>query len=46
MTEDPNSETYSEKERVRRREAAIKRMLSTPPKRLKDSKIGRKRESR
>jgi hypothetical protein len=43
MTETPD--TYSEEETVARREAALKRMLSTPPKRQKDSKLGRKRES-
>jgi hypothetical protein len=31
-------ETYSEEETVRRREAALKRMLSTPHKPHKDSK--------
>jgi hypothetical protein len=39
------SDTYSEEETVARREAALKRMLSTPPKLHKDSKLGRKRES-
>ena len=34
---DPN-ETYSEEETVRRREAALKRMLSTPHRPHKDSK--------
>jgi len=44
MDKDP--ETYSEAETVARREAALKRMLSTPPKRHKDSKLGARRESR
>jgi len=35
------SETYSEEETVARREAALKRMLATPPKRQKDSKLGK-----
>jgi hypothetical protein len=39
------TETYSEGETVRRREAALKRMLATPHKPRKDSKLGRKRES-
>jgi hypothetical protein len=38
-------DTYSEEETVRRREAALKRMLATPPKPHKDSKLGRRRES-
>ena len=40
----PNDEIYSEEETVARREAALKRMLATPPKRQKDSKLGRKKE--
>jgi hypothetical protein len=40
------AETYSEKETVARRVAALKRMLSTPPKQQKDSKLGKRRESR
>jgi hypothetical protein len=40
-----DAETYSEEETVARREAALKRMLSTPHKHQKDSKLGRKRES-
>jgi hypothetical protein len=35
---DPTEETYSEEETVRRREAALKRMLATPHKPHKDSK--------
>jgi hypothetical protein len=45
MTDDPNQESYSHKETVARREAALKRMLATPPKPHKDSKLGKKRES-
>ena len=44
MTE-PDSETYSEEETVKRREAALKRMLNTPHKPHKDSKLGRRHES-
>ena len=36
-------ETYSEEETVARREAALKRMLSTPHKPHKDSKLGKRR---
>jgi hypothetical protein len=35
---DPKDETYSEEETVKRREAALKRMLQTPHKPHKDSK--------
>lgn len=39
-----NDETYSEAEIVARREAALKRMLSTPPKPQSEMKVpGRKR---
>jgi hypothetical protein len=40
---DPNkeAETYSEEETVKRREAALKRMLQTPHKPHKDSKKGK-----
>jgi hypothetical protein len=31
MADDPKGETYSDKETVQRREAALKRMLATPP---------------
>lgn len=34
-------DTYSEEETVARREAAIQRMLKTPPKLHKNSKLGR-----
>jgi hypothetical protein len=43
MANDPkDDETYSEEETVRRREAALKRMLQTPHKPHKDSTKGRK----
>jgi hypothetical protein len=38
---DSNDETYSEEETVKRREAALKRMLATPHKTQKESKKGR-----
>jgi hypothetical protein len=41
MRNDPSNETYSEEETVKRREAALKRMLQTPHKPQKDSKKGR-----
>jgi hypothetical protein len=41
MADPKADETYSEEETVRRREAALKRMLSTPHKPRKDSKLGR-----
>lgn len=41
MTQD----TYSDDETERRANAALKRMLATPPKQHKDSKLGKKRES-
>lgn len=41
MTQD----TYSDDETERRANAALKRMLATPPKPHKDSKLGKKRES-
>jgi len=37
--------TYSDAETAARAEAALKRMLATPPKPHKDSKLGKKRES-
>jgi len=40
-----DSESYSDAETERRANAALKRMLATPPKPHKDSKLGRKRES-
>jgi len=45
MPDDPKQqEGYSEEEIVRRREAALKRMLATPPKLHKDSKLGKSRQ--
>ena len=41
MSKSSNDETYSEEETVARREAALKRMLATPPKPHKDRKAGR-----
>jgi len=46
MTNDPKDDNYSEAETAALAEAALKRMLATPPKPHKDSKLGRKRESR
>jgi len=43
MPSTDDKDTYSEAETVARREAALKRMLATPPKPHKDSKLGRKR---
>lgn len=40
-----NTDTYSDAETERRANAALKRMLATPPKSHKDSKIGKRRES-
>jgi hypothetical protein len=41
---DPNAETYSDAETKTRAEEALKRMLTTPPKLHKDSKVGRRGE--
>jgi hypothetical protein len=41
----PDSDTYSDAETERRADTTLKRMLATPPKPHKDSKVGRKRES-
>jgi hypothetical protein len=41
-----DDDTYSEEETVRRREAAIQRMLKTPHKAHKDSKAGRPRKAK
>ena len=38
-------DTYSDAETAARADAALKRMLATPPKLHKDSKVGRRRES-
>ena len=35
-------DTYSDKETAARAEAALKRMLATPPKPHKDSKLGKR----
>jgi hypothetical protein len=39
------NDTYSDKETAARADAALKRMLATPPKPHKDSKLGKRRES-
>ena len=39
----PIDEIYSEEETIARREAAIQRLLKTPPKLHKDSKLGKRR---
>lgn len=44
-TKQSDEETYSDVETAARADAALKRMLTTPPKPHKDSKLGRKRES-
>ena len=36
-------ETYSDAETERRANAALKRMLATPPKQHKDSKLGKRK---
>lgn len=41
----PQTDTYSDKETKARAEAALKRMLATPPKLHKDSKLGKRRKS-
>jgi hypothetical protein len=38
-------DTYSDAETERRANKVLKRMLATPPKPHKDSKLGKKRES-
>lgn len=43
-TNQKQDDTYSDKETKARADAALKRMLTTPPKPHKDSKVGRKRE--
>ena len=45
-TNQTQNDTYSETETAARAEAALKRLLATPPKLHKDSKLGRKRESK
>jgi hypothetical protein len=45
MADPKQDEAYSEEETVARREAALKRMLATPHKAQKESKVsGRKRD--
>jgi hypothetical protein len=39
------TDNYSDAENERRANETLKRMLATPPKLHKDSKLGRKRES-
>lgn len=39
-------DSYSAEQTEARAEAALKRMLTTPPKLHKDSKLGKKRESK
>ena len=41
-TDPKQDDTYSEAETAARAEATLKRMLATPPKHHKDSKIGRR----
>jgi hypothetical protein len=43
MADDDFQQDYSEEETVARREAALKRMLQTPHKSQKDSKLGKRR---
>jgi hypothetical protein len=45
MPKSCDDETYSKEETERRATATLKRMLETPPKLHKDSKLGKKRES-
>jgi len=42
---DRDPQTYSDAETERRANETLKRMLATPPKPHKDSKLGKKRES-
>lgn len=44
-TNQKQDDTYSDKETAARADAALKRMLATPPKPHKDSKVGRRSES-
>ena len=41
----PNENAYSDAETAARADATLKRMLATPPKQHKDSKLGKRRES-
>jgi hypothetical protein len=43
MTDPREHATYSDAEMERRANAALKRMLATPPKQHKDSKLGKKK---
>lgn len=45
-TDQKQADTYSPSETAARADAALKRMLATPPKLHKDSKVGRKVESK
>ena len=45
MSLDMGDEHYSNAETERRANAVLKRMLATPPKPHKDSKLGKRRES-
>jgi hypothetical protein len=45
MNKTPESDTYSDAETAARADEALKRMLATPPKPHKDSKLGKGRES-
>jgi hypothetical protein len=45
MAKIPIDETYSEEETKARAAATLKRMLATPPRPHKDSKLGKRRES-
>ena len=44
-TNDKRGDTYSEMETAARADAALKRMLATPPKLHKDSKLGQRKPS-
>lgn len=46
MTNPDQNDTYSDAETAARAEAALKRMLTTPPKLHKDSKLGGKRRKK
>jgi len=46
MNKNRDNDQYSEQETEQRREAALKRMLSTPPKRHEEMKIGKAKGKR